>query len=152
MSFRHPSGPNTCPFTWRILTLQLIVDSEFIHCTGRLKLITGILYRRGLISERSKSLFIIEISNDKFVCVLELTSFSSLFNDSNHSSHSIITYSILVQFCKHGQCKCPKIPGQVGMLIFLKYLSSKSSVSEVGQFNALWSKLTHPWSYSQVSS
>ena len=83
---------------------QLIVDIEFIHSiTDRLsgRLILGILYRCGLISERSKSLSIIEISNDKFVCVLELTSFSSLFNDS------II---ILVQFCKHGQCKCPKIP------------------------------------------
>jgi len=76
---------------------QLIVDIEFIHSiTDRLsgRLILGILYRCGLISERSKSLSIIEISNDKFVCVLELTSFSSLFND---------LIIILVQFYKHGQ-------------------------------------------------
>ena len=69
-----------------------------------------------------KILCIIEISNDKFVCVLELTSFSSLFNDS-----IIILVQYWAPVCKHGHLDCPKIPGQEGMSIFLKYLSLKSS-------------------------
>ena len=101
----------------------------------------SIFCRCGLISERSK----------KFCVSLKSATISlSVYLNWRLSQVYLMTRSLFwSSFVNMVNVNVQKYPGQVGMLIFLKYLSLKSSVWSVqfGQFcwcNALWSKLTRP--------